>query len=134
MSLLISSKNSESISLEISSLPDLRFASFRIKAEIFNSKLPKEKNLNLKFDPACQDLKLSLKLGYSHPIYVDIPSTVRQLDLYVKGTVINIQGFDKELISNFAKLIQSFRPPEPYKGKGISFLGQTIRRKEGKKK
>jgi large subunit ribosomal protein L6 len=104
------------------------------KAEIFNSKLPKEKNLNLKFDQECQDLKLSLKLGYSHPIYIEIPKTIQQLDLYAKGTVINIQGLDKELISNFAKSIQSFRPPEPYKGKGIFFLGQVIRRKEGKKK
>ena len=112
----------------------LKIVGVGYKAEILNLKLPKEKNSNFKFDRECQDLKLSLKLGYSHPIYMDIPETVQQLDLYVKGTIINIQGLDKELISNFAKTIQSFRPPEPYKGKGVSFIGQTIRRKEGKKK
>jgi len=104
------------------------------KAEIFNSKLPKEKNLNLKFDQECQDLKLSLKLGYSHPIYIEIPKTIQQLDLYAKGTVINIQGLDKELISNFAKSIQSFRPPEPYKGKGIRYADEEVIKKEAKKK
>jgi large subunit ribosomal protein L6 len=112
----------------------LKIVGVGYKAEIFNPKLPNDKNSNIKFDKGCSDLKLSLKLGYSHPIYMDIPETVQQLDLYSKGTVINIQGLHKESISNFAKLIQSFRPPEPYKGKGVSFLGQNIRRKEGKKK
>ena len=104
------------------------------KAEFFDSNLSKAENLKLKFDPSNPSIKLSLKLGYSHPIYLDIPKSVHQLDLYMKGTIINIQGIDKESISNFAKSIQSFRPPEPYKGKGVSFLDQFIRRKEGKKK
>ena len=77
--------------------------------------------------------QLSLKLGYSHPIYMDIPKSILKLDLYSKGTIINIQGIDKEVTSNFAKLIQSYRLPEPYKGKGVSFNDQIIRRKEGKK-
>ena len=74
-----------------------------------------------------------MKLGYSHPIYLDIPTSVQQLDLYMKGTIINIQGIDKELISNFAKTIQSFRPPEPYKGKGVSFMINLLDEKRVKK-
>ena len=112
----------------------LKIVGVGYKAEFFDSNLSKAENLKLKFDPSNPSIKLSLKLGYSHPIYLDIPKSVHQLDLYMKGTIINIQGIDKESISNFAKSIQSFRPPEPYKGKGVSFLDQFIRRKEGKKK
>ena len=112
----------------------LKIVGVGYKAEFFDSNLSKAENLKLKFDPSNPSIKLSLKLGYSHPIYLDIPTSVQQLDLYMKGTIINIQGIDKESISNFAKSIQSFRPPEPYKGKGVSFLDQFIRRKEGKKK
>jgi len=80
------------------------------------------------------DFKLFLKLGYSHPIEMEVPKTVTRLDIYKKGTLIYLQGIDKESISNFAKSIQKHRPPEPYKGKGISFLHEFIQRKEGKKK
>ena len=77
---------------------------------------------------------MSLKLGYSHPIYLDIPSSLIKFDLYAKGTVLYLQGIDKKVLSSFAKLIQNFRPPEPYKGKGVLFNDEIIRRKEGKKK
>ena len=77
---------------------------------------------------------MSLKLGYSHPIYLDIPSSLIKFDLYAKGTVLYLQGIDKKVLSSFAKSIQNFRPPEPYKGKGVLFNDEIIRRKEGKKK
>ena len=64
-----------------------------------------------------------MKLGYSHPIYLKIPETIKHLDLYMKGTVMNIQGIEKEAVSNFAKSIQNLRL-EPYKGKGVLFLDQ----------
>ena len=75
-----------------------------------------------------------MKLGYSHPIYLDIPSSLIKFDLYAKGTVLYLQGIDKKVLSSFAKSIQNFRPPEPYKGKGVLFNDEIIRRKEGKKK
>lgn len=112
----------------------LKIVGVGYKAELFDSDSPKPNDPNLKFDPSCSNLKLSLKLGYSHPIYMKIPKTIKHLDLYMKGTIMNIQGIDKESVSNFAKSIQNLRPPEPYKGKGVLFLDQTIRRKEGKKK
>ena len=75
-----------------------------------------------------------MKLGYSHSIYLDIPSSLIKFDLYAKGTVLYLQGIDKKVLSSFAKSIQNFRPPEPYKGKGVLFNDEIIRRKEGKKK
>ena len=75
-----------------------------------------------------------MKLGYSHPIYLDIPSSLIKFDLYAKGTVLYLQGIDKKVLSSFAKSIQNFRPPEPYKGKGVLFNDEIIRTKRVKKK
>lgn len=73
---------------------------------------------------------LVLHLGYSHPIRYPIPSGV---SIRVEGTgVIVISGIDKQQIGQVAATIRSFRPPDPYKGKGIRYVGEVIRLKPGK--
>ena len=75
---------------------------------------------------------LTLQLGYSHDIKLAIPD-----DLEVKcpkPTEIFVSGIDKQKVGQFASEIRAFRRPEPYKGKGIRYSDETIRRKEGKKK
>ena len=75
---------------------------------------------------------LTLQLGYSHDIKLAIPN-----DLEVKcakPTEISISGIDKQKVGQFASEVRSFRKPEPYKGKGIKYAEEVIRRKEGKKK
>ena len=81
---------------------------------------------------ALKGKQLSLQLGFSHDVVFDIPENVKiTVD---KQTTINISGFDKQEVGMVASKVQSFRPPEPYKGKGIREKGQYILRKEGKKK
>ena len=75
---------------------------------------------------------LELLLGYSHPINFDIPD---DLKIEVpKPTQIKISGIDKQRVGQVAANIRSFRKPEPYKGKGVKYKEEIIRRKEGKKK
>tara|TARA_A100001011_G_scaffold373341_1_gene432657 strand:+ start:387 stop:926 length:540 start_codon:yes stop_codon:yes gene_type:complete len=75
---------------------------------------------------------LNLQLGFSHDINFKIPDGVKiQVD---KQTILKISGTDKQLVGMVAAEIKGIRPPEPYKGKGISESGQYILRKEGKKK
>ena len=81
---------------------------------------------------AIKEKKLNLQLGFSHDINFTIPEG---LDITVeKQTTIKIKGSDKQQVGMVASKIKSFRPPEPYKGKGIKEKGQYILRKEGKKK
>ena len=75
---------------------------------------------------------LNLQLGYSHPINFVIPKDVK-INVE-KQTTIKINGLDKEIVGMVASKIKSFRPTEPYKGKGIKERGEYILRKEGKKK
>ena len=77
---------------------------------------------------------LELALGYSHPIVMEIPSEVKITAESVKGKppVITLESSDKQLIGQVAAKIRSFRKPEPYKGKGIKFVGEILRRKAGK--
>ena len=72
---------------------------------------------------------LELHLGYSHPIEYVIPEG---LQAKVERNFIVVSGIDKEIVGETAAKIRSFRPPEPYKGKGIRFAGETIRTKVGK--
>ena len=75
---------------------------------------------------------LELLLGYSHPVNFDIPD---DLKIEVpKPTQIKISGIDKQRVGQVAANIRSFRKPEPYKGKGVKYKEEIIRRKEGKKK
>ena len=76
--------------------------------------------------------QLNLQLGFSHDINFDIPESVKIT--VEKQTTLKILGFDKQEVGMIASKIKSFRPPEPYKGKGIKEKGQYILRKEGKKK
>ena len=76
--------------------------------------------------------QLSMQLGFSHDVNFDIPDTIKIL--VEKQTIIKITGSDKQEVGMIASQIKSYRPPEPYKGKGIKEQGQYILRKEGKKK
>jgi len=76
--------------------------------------------------------QLSMQLGFSHDVNFDIPDTVKII--VEKQTIVKISGSDKQEVGMIASKIKSFRPPEPYKGKGIKEQGQYILRKEGKKK
>ena len=92
-----------------------------------------EINLNLTgvgYRANVQGSLLNLNLGYSHIVKIDIPE-----DIKVKieqNTQINLKSYDKEKLGLFEARIRSWRPPEPYKGKGISYEGEIIRRKAGK--
>ena len=81
---------------------------------------------------ALKGKQLNLQLGFSHDINFDIPESVKIT--VEKQTTLKILGFDKQEVGMIASKIKSFRPPEPYKGKGIKEKGQYILRKEGKKK
>lgn len=79
---------------------------------------------------AMQGPNLSLTLGYAHPIVYPIPSGIR---IEVKDqTQVTVSGMDKQLVGAVAAKLRSFRPPEPYKGKGIKYSEERIRRKAGK--
>ena len=75
---------------------------------------------------------LSMQLGFSHD--VDIPPPDGITFATPKQTEIKISGIDKQLVGEMAARIRRIRPPEPYKGKGVRYQGETVRRKEGKKK
>ena len=81
-----------------------------------------------------QGQKLELSLGFSHPIIFQLPDQVKVTAVTEKGKnpTIKLESFDKQLIGQVAAKIRSFRKPEPYKGKGILFKGEVIRRKAGK--
>lgn len=77
---------------------------------------------------------LTLTIGYSHPVMFYIPSELKLTTAMEKGSapLIRLEGIDKELIGQVCAKIRAFRKPEPYKGKGIMFKGEIIRRKAGK--
>ena len=77
-----------------------------------------------------QGKNLNLALGFSHPVIVEPPAGI-SFDV-PSATSITVSGIDKELVGAMAAKIRSFREPEPYKGKGIKYAGEHIRRKEGK--
>ncbi len=75
---------------------------------------------------------LTLQLGYSHDIKLAIPSDLEVK--CIKPTEISISGIDKQKVGQFASEVRALRKPEPYKGKGVRYSNEIIRRKEGKKK
>ena len=77
-----------------------------------------------------QGQKLVLNVGYSHPVEF-IPEEGIEIEVPA-NTKITIRGIDKERVGALASKIRQVRPPEPYKGKGIRYVGETVRRKEGK--
>ena len=106
-----------------------------INNAIIGSSKGYEKTLELVgvgFRATLKGKQLNLQLGFSHDINFDIPEGVKIS--VEKQTIIKINGADKQQIGMVVSKIKSFRPPEPYKGKGIKEKGQYILRKEGKKK
>jgi len=81
-----------------------------------------------------QGQKLDLALGFSHNIVLNIASEVKVETISEKGKnpIIKLTSFDKQLVGQVAAKIRSFRKPEPYKGKGVKFVGEELRRKAGK--
>ncbi|MBP7814517.1 MAG: 50S ribosomal protein L6 [Phenylobacterium sp.] len=75
---------------------------------------------------------LSMQLGFSHDVDVPPPSGITFA--VPKQTEIKISGIDKQVVGEIASKIRGLRPPEPYKGKGVRYAGEVVRRKEGKKK
>jgi large subunit ribosomal protein L6 len=82
------------------------------------------------FKAAVQGSTLNLSLGFSHPILFPIPKDIKIT--VTDATKLNIEGVDKKLVGQVAADIRRFYPPEPYKGKGVRYAGEQIRRKEGK--
>lgn len=78
--------------------------------------------------------KLDLSLGFSHNIVMMLPDEIKIETVNEKGKnpIINITSYDKQLVGMVAAKIRSYRMPEPYKGKGVKFVGEEIRRKAGK--
>jgi len=74
--------------------------------------------------------KIRLDLGFSHPIFMDIP---KGLEVKVEKQIIIISGFDKQQVGQLGAKIRALRKPEPYKGKGVRYFGEVVRKKEGKK-
>ena len=106
-----------------------------INNAIIGSSTGYEKTLELVgvgYRAALKDKQLNLQLGFSHDINFDIPDGVKIL--VEKQTIVKVSGSDKQQVGMVVSQIKSFRPPEPYKGKGIKEAGQYILRKEGKKK
>lgn len=79
-----------------------------------------------------KDKSITLSLGFSHPIEYNLPKGV--LVETPSNTVILLKGVDKQILGQVASEIRAFRPPEPYKGKGVRLAGEYIVRKEAKKK
>ena len=75
--------------------------------------------------------KINVSAGFSHPVVVEVPSDLKVEQ--VSNTEITISGIDKQKVSEFAANVRKIRQPEPYKGKGIRYKGEHVRRKEGKK-
>ena len=81
---------------------------------------------------AVQGKNLNLQLGFSHDVVYPIPAGIAIAA--EKPTMLTISGMDKQLVGQVAAEIRGYRPPEPYKGKGVRYAGEYVRRKEGKKK
>ena len=75
--------------------------------------------------------KITINAGYSHPVVMEVPAGITAT--LVNNTEITLSGIDKQLLSEFAANVRKVREPEPYKGKGIRYKGEHVRRKEGKK-
>lgn len=92
-----------------------------------------EKKLEIEgvgYKAAVSGNNLTLNIGFSHPVIIKIPSSI---NLKVEKNIIIISGIDKYLVGQVAANIRAKKKPEPYKGKGIHYLGEVIRRKAGKK-
>jgi large subunit ribosomal protein L6 len=82
------------------------------------------------FKSAVSGKNIVLNLGFSHPVTIEIPAG---LTVTAEKNVITVSGIDKEVVGSFAALIRAKKKPEPYKGKGIHYEDEVVKRKEGKK-
>lgn len=82
------------------------------------------------FKADAKDTNLTLSLGFTHPVVVPIP---QGLAVSVEKNIITVSGHDIEAVGQFTAVVRAKRPPEPYKGKGIHYETETVRRKQGKK-
>ncbi|MEK9151035.1 MAG: 50S ribosomal protein L6 [Patescibacteria group bacterium] len=82
------------------------------------------------FRMAVQGKKLNMALGFSHPVAMAIPEG---LEAKIEGNLMTISGIDKQKVGEFAATVRKLKPVEPYKGKGFRYVGEVVRRKEGKK-
>lgn len=82
------------------------------------------------FKAAVKGNSVDLNLGFSHPILYPIPAGIKVV--VEENTKVTIDGADKELVGRVASEIRSYYPPEPYKGKGVRYAGEQVKRKEGK--
>lgn len=91
-----------------------------------------EKKLEIQgigFKAAASGQKLTLNLGFSHPVEFQVPEGI---EAKVEKNIITIKGIDKQQVGQIAATIRAIKEPEPYKGKGIRYLGEEVRRKAGK--
>ena len=125
--------------LVLENLIDMKFSNlifswFKKFAKPFKKQLIL-KGLGFKGSVLDNNSLLELKLGFSHPISLKVPVGI---DVSVvktsKNSLLVFSGINNELINSFASKVRDYRRPEPYKGKGLSYLGEQVRRKEGKKK
>ncbi len=82
------------------------------------------------FKAAIEGEEIVLNVGFSNPVRIKIPKEVK---VSVEKNIINVSGISKELVGQMAAVIRKAKPPEPYKGKGIRYLNEVVRRKVGKK-
>lgn len=73
---------------------------------------------------------ITLALGFSHPVVVEVPEG---LEVIIEGNTMTVSGIDKHAVGQFSANIRALKPVEPYKGKGFKYVGEHVRRKEGKK-
>lgn len=96
-----------------------------------NSGYQKQLELNgVGFRMAVQGKKINMALGFSHPVEVEIPEGI---EAKIEGNIMTVSGIDKQKVGQFTAHIKSLKPVEPYKGKGFHYVGEIVRRKEGKK-
>ena len=90
----------------------------------------KLKMIGVGYRAIMKDGQLVISAGYSHPVVMDIPEGI-EIEV-PKNTLVNVSGISKQLVGEFAANIRGVRPPEPYLGKGIRYVDEYVRRKEGK--
>lgn len=85
------------------------------------------------YQASIQGKNLQLRLGHSHDVVVEPPADITfDVPQDSRGTIIHVDGIDKQVVGQVAADIRGWRPPEPYKGKGVRYLGEYVRRKAGK--
>jgi large subunit ribosomal protein L6 len=111
-----------------------RSITFNLVKGVTDGYIKKLELIGVGFKAASQGNILDLTLGYSHNIIVEIPKELKVVTAQEKGQnpTITLEGIDKQLIGQVAAKLRSLRKPEPYKGKGVRYVGEIVRKKAGK--